>query len=39
MAFEVPKIKYTGKIKEVLVGSGATGGEDRRRILLSLLCL
>jgi acetyl-CoA decarbonylase/synthase, CODH/ACS complex subunit delta len=32
MAFEVPKIKYTGKIKEVLIGSGATavkiGGES-----------
>lgn len=32
MAFEVPKIKYTGKIKEVVVGSGAkavkTGGES-----------
>jgi acetyl-CoA decarbonylase/synthase, CODH/ACS complex subunit delta len=31
MAFEVPKIKYTGKIKEVLIGSGTTavkiGGE------------
>jgi acetyl-CoA decarbonylase/synthase, CODH/ACS complex subunit delta len=32
MAFEVPKIKYTGKIKEVLIGSGAQavkiGGES-----------
>ena len=32
MAFEVPKIKYTGKIKEVLIGSGAKavkiGGES-----------
>jgi acetyl-CoA decarbonylase/synthase complex subunit delta len=32
MAFEVPKIKYTGKIKEVVVGSGAktikVGGES-----------
>ena len=32
MAFEVPKIKYTGNIKEVLIGSGAQavkiGGES-----------